>query len=126
MMNNYNAVLTSEQVNKLEGLSVTMKEIQRFEEETRLQSQTALWYKIRRNRVTASNKGEIFKRRKEEGPLVQRLQSTRHVMTTAMRQGLAIEPKSFQVDTSVVVFFLFCVLVFKIFLYCWRLFHSFS
>ena len=92
MMNNYNAVLTSEQAVKLEGLSVTMKEIQRFEEETRLQSQTALWYKIRRNRITASNIGEIFKRRKEEGPLVQRLQSTRHVMTTAMRQGLALEP----------------------------------
>ena len=43
MVNNYNAVLTSEQAIKLEGLGVSLKEIQRFEEETRLQSQTALW-----------------------------------------------------------------------------------
>ena len=92
MVNNYNAVLTSEQAIKLEGLGVSLKEIQRFKEETRLQSQTALWYTIRRNRITASNIGEIFKRRKEEGPLVQGLQSTRHVMTAAMRQGLALEP----------------------------------
>ena len=62
-----------------------------FEEETILQSQTARRYKIRRNRITASNIGEIFKRRKEEGPLVQRLQSTRHLMTAAMGQGLALE-----------------------------------
>ena len=46
IMNKYNAVLTSEQVLNLEGLSVTMKEIQRFDKETRLQSQTALWYKF--------------------------------------------------------------------------------
>ena len=92
MLNNYNAVMTSEQSIKLEGLRVTLNEIQRFEEETRLQSQTPLWYKIRRNRITASTIGEIFKRRKEAGSLVQRLQSTRHVMTAAMRQGLALEP----------------------------------
>ena len=92
MMNNFHFVLTSEQLVKFEGLKVCKKEIQRFEENTRLQSQTSLWYSIRRNRITASNIGEIFKRRKEEGPLVQRLKSTRHVMTTAMRQGLALEP----------------------------------
>ena len=92
MVDNYNAVLTSEQAIIFEGLGVSLKEIQRFEEETRLQSQTALLYKIRRNRLTASNIGEIFKRRKEEGPLVKRLQSTRHVMTAAIRQGLALEP----------------------------------
>ena len=92
MVNNCNVVLTSEQFIKLEGLSVSLKEIQKFEEDTRLQSQTPLWYKLRQNRITASTIGEIFKRRKEEGPLVQRLKSTRHVMTAAMRQGLALEP----------------------------------
>ena len=99
MVNNYDAALTSEQAIKLEELGVSLKEIQRFEGETMLQSQTALWYKIRRNRIIASNIGEMFKRLKEEGPLVQPLQSTRHViqstrhvMTAAMRQGLALEP----------------------------------
>ena len=40
MLNNYNAVMTCEQSIKLEGLRVTLIEIQRFAEETRLQSQT--------------------------------------------------------------------------------------
>ena len=92
MRNTYSTVLSSQQSVKLEGLKLTLHEVKKFEEQTRLQSQTPLWYKIRKNRITASKIGEIFKRRKDESSLVQRLQSTRHVMTTAMKQGLASEP----------------------------------
>ena len=40
MLNKYNAVMSCDQSIKLEGLRVTLIEIQRFAEETRLQSQT--------------------------------------------------------------------------------------
>ena len=73
----------------MNGLQLSMTEIQRFEEQTRLQSQSALWHKVRRHRITASKIGDIFRRRKDHGTLTDRLKCTRHVTTAAMRQGLA-------------------------------------
>ena len=99
MTNNVNAVLTSEQLVKLEGLIVSMHEIQRFEQNTRLQSQTSLWYSIRKNRITASNIGEIFKRRKEEAPLVQRLKIMSAITSSPGSKRSNI-PDSFMISTS--------------------------
>jgi hypothetical protein len=46
---------------KFEGLQLQHAEIKRFEEQTRLQSQTPLWLRVRRHMLTASNMGEIVK-----------------------------------------------------------------
>lgn len=94
MENNLYIVLNEEQSVKLEGIKLSIFDIHRFEKLTRLQSQSSLWYKVRKHRVTASNIGNIFKRRKNEDTLVKRLQSTRHVTTAAMRQGIASEPRA--------------------------------
>jgi putative phage-type endonuclease len=90
--NCYQTVLTSNQTLKLESLKLSQHNITKFEISTRLQNRSSLWYKLRRDRVTASNIGDIFKRKKNESTLVKRLKSTRHVTTAAMRQGIALEP----------------------------------
>lgn len=92
MCNNYNTILENEKQVMLDSLKLSKTEISKFETQTRLQSQSPLWYRIRKHRLTASNIGEIFKRRKENKTLVERLKSTRHVTTAAMRQGIASEP----------------------------------
>lgn len=69
-----------------------MHEVHKFEKETRLQSESPLWFKLRKHRITASKAGEIFKRRKDFDTLSKRLKSNRRVVTAAMRQGLASEP----------------------------------
>lgn len=84
--------LSSTQTVAMENLKLSGPEIKRFEEQTRLQSQSGLWYKIRSNRITASKVGDIYRRRKDHETLAKRLKSTRHVTTLAMRQGLAFEP----------------------------------
>ena len=89
MTNSYNHVLSEDKLVVFESLQLSTSEIAKFEEQTRLQSQTPLWYKIRKHRLTASNIGEIYKRRKDGKTLVDRLKSTRHVTTAEMRQGLA-------------------------------------
>ena len=96
-MNNFmhtaiNIVLDNRQTVAMEGLKLTSAEVRRFEEQTRLQSQSPLWYKIRSHRITASRIGEIYRRRKDHEVLAKRLKSTRQVTTAAMRQGLAFEP----------------------------------
>ncbi|XP_060603836.1 uncharacterized protein LOC132756720 [Ruditapes philippinarum] len=92
MRNSYNVVLDEKKSTSLENLKLTMNESARFEKQTRLQSQTPMWFKIRKNRLTASKIGGIYKRKKEPSSLVQRLKSTRRVTTEAMRKGLASEP----------------------------------
>ena len=87
-----NVVLDRKQTITMESLKLTQAEIKRFEQQTRLQSQSALWFKVRAHRITASKIGEIYRRRKDHESLAKRLQSTRQVMTAAMRQGLAFEP----------------------------------
>lgn len=85
-------VLTASQAISKEGLYLTLTEIRKFEEQTRLQSHSRLWYKIRKNRITASKVGDINRRRKDFETLAMRLKSTRQVVTAAMREGLASEP----------------------------------
>ena len=92
MRNDLSIVLNNKQSVTMQGLLLSMEEIKRFEEQTRLQSQSALWHKVRSHRITASKIGEIYRRRKDHSTLADRLKSTRHITTAAMRQGLAFEP----------------------------------
>ena len=77
---------------KFEGHILQLTEIKKFEEQTRLQSLTPLWFRVRRHRITASQMGEICKRRKGHGALATRLKTTRRCMTAAMRRGNICEP----------------------------------
>ncbi|KAJ8307894.1 hypothetical protein KUTeg_014541 [Tegillarca granosa] len=92
MNNNYQTVLSLSQTVNFEGLTLSLQEINKFELQTRLQSLTNLWYKIRKHRITASKEGDIYKRRKDFKTLTDRFKSTRNVTTAAMRRGLACEP----------------------------------
>ncbi|KAL4226823.1 hypothetical protein ACF0H5_014801 [Mactra antiquata] len=92
MKNNYATVLDNEKCVLHETQTLTKLEISSFEIQSRLQNQSKMWYKIRKMRLTASNIGEIYKRRKDNQTLVQRLKSTRRVTTAAVHQGIASEP----------------------------------
>ena len=92
MLNTVSCPLNKTQTTGLENLKLDLQESYRFEKHTRLQSNNPLWYKIRKNRLTASNIGEIYKRKKDPSTLVTRLKSTRKVTTAAMRHGLESEP----------------------------------
>ncbi|KAJ8299129.1 hypothetical protein KUTeg_023189 [Tegillarca granosa] len=92
MNNNYQTVLSLSQTVNFEGLTLSLQEINKFELQTRLQSLTNLWYKIRKHRITASKVGDIYKRRKDFKTLTDRFKSTRNVTTAALRRGLACEP----------------------------------
>lgn len=92
MHHSYSVTLSSSQMITLEGLKLSVHEVHKFEKDTRLQSESPLWFKLRKHRVTASKVGEIFKRRKDFDTLSKRLKSSRRVVTAAMRQGLASEP----------------------------------
>ena len=96
MVNNYSIEqLSDDQRLSIKALHVTPRESACFEEQTRLQSQTKVWYDTRKNRITASNFGQIAKRRKADvTKLVDRLKATRYVQTEAMRAGLAKEPEA--------------------------------
>ena len=92
MNNNYNAVLHQSQQIQMEGLQISGNEIKRFEEKTRIQSQSPLWHKVQKHRVTASQIGRVYKRRKDDDSLAKQFQSKRHVITAAMRRGILSEP----------------------------------
>lgn len=96
MVNNYSLEnLSDSQRLNFDALSVTDQQSVYFEEKTRLQSETKVWYETRKNRITASNFGQIAKRKKADvSKLLERLKSTRYVQTEAMKIGLASEPKA--------------------------------
>jgi len=49
----------------MEELTLTEKEIKEFEIQTCVQSSSKLWHKLRIGRITASNIGSIYKRKKK-------------------------------------------------------------
>ncbi|XP_061190100.1 uncharacterized protein LOC133197943 isoform X2 [Saccostrea echinata] len=73
------------------SLKVSEVQSQEIEQCTRFQSQYPKWHKIRRDRITASKAGEIAKRRADGEKLADRLKSTRHVQTAAMKRGIECE-----------------------------------
>ncbi|KAK3106013.1 hypothetical protein FSP39_010896 [Pinctada imbricata] len=92
MHNELQVVLDYNKSVQLDSIRISADEAYEIEESTRLQSQDPKWHRIRRDRLTASNAGDIVKRRKEYDPLVDRLRSTRKVVTSSMRHGIAYEP----------------------------------
>ncbi|KAK3099804.1 hypothetical protein FSP39_010007 [Pinctada imbricata] len=89
--NNFNYVMTLNQSKLLESLSVSESECHEIEKCTHLQSQDRKWHNIRKERVTASNAGNIAKRKKDGGPLAERLKSTRFRQTAAIKHGIETE-----------------------------------
>ena len=93
MINNLSIALTKDQSLLLADLLLSEDDVSRFEEQTRIQSASKLWHKLRKGRITASNVGAVVKRRKEDvTKFIGQLTSTRNVQTQAMKKGLAREP----------------------------------
>ena len=90
--NNASRILSPSQDVNLKGLHLSYGDISKFEEKTRLQSRSCLWYKMREHHVTASQIGRIYKRRRDDEGLAKQLKSTRRVVTAAMRHSIACEP----------------------------------
>ena len=63
MVCNVNIVLSEKQMQQLISLKVTQLHSIEIEQSTRLQTADPKWHKIRKERITASNAGEIVKRR---------------------------------------------------------------
>ena len=63
MTNDVCIVLNEEQIKLFDSLRITDLQCKEIEENTRLQSSDPKWHKIRSQRITASNAGEIAKRR---------------------------------------------------------------
>jgi hypothetical protein len=59
MLNLHETVLDELNSTNFINLQLTKQESVRFEKQTRLQSKNPLWYKLRKNRLTASKVGEI-------------------------------------------------------------------
>lgn len=92
MINSYNV---SEEDNlAIDTVKLSPNEVHLLEEQTRLQSQSALWHKLRSNRITASKLHRIKTRQKDFEVLVKSMRSTSHRTTKAMADGLADEPKA--------------------------------
>ena len=64
MSNNVQIALSYNQERRLESLKVTELECREIEGNTRLQGNDPKWHKIRKDRITASNAGQIAKQRK--------------------------------------------------------------
>ncbi len=56
--------LSEKQAGLIQDLRSTKKEVENFQIKTRIQSSSPLWHKLRRGRITASNVGAIFRRKK--------------------------------------------------------------
>jgi hypothetical protein len=84
-------VLTEQETVKLGELAVTTEEVAAFEQQTRQQSGSSLWHRLRQSRLTASRIGAICKRRADFTKLSEQLKRTVR-STSAMMQGLLREP----------------------------------
>ena len=93
MINNLQLALTENQQTTINSISITSSQSSYFEEKTRLQSSTPLWFQIREFRLTASKLGSVAKRKKADvSKLLDRLKSTRNRQTDSMRLGQLREP----------------------------------
>jgi putative phage-type endonuclease len=90
--NNVNTVLLHHEALQLEDLQLNQDQIARFEEQTRLQSDSPLWHQLRENRITASKIHSVFIRQRNFDNLLKQLKSKRRVQTKAMKDGITNEP----------------------------------
>ena len=90
---NLSICLTKSQMAIMQDLQLTVEQVTDFEMQTRVQSSSSLWHKLRHGRITASNVGSIVKRQKDDvTKFLTQLKSTKKVQTQAMKKGLAREP----------------------------------
>lgn len=90
--NNVSVVLLQHETLLLEDLALTTDQIVMFEKQTRLQSESQLWFTLRENRITASKIHSVKTRQRNFDSLVKQLKSTRKVQTPAMKDGIMNEP----------------------------------
>lgn len=74
------------------GLHVNSKTAGEYEKNTRCQSTSTLWHKLRAGRLTASNFKSIVTRRGNNEKLVQQLLRTKNFQSAAMKHGIEYEP----------------------------------
>jgi len=84
-------VLTQHQTAELEKLLVSTEQVALFEKETQQQSDSTLWHRLRKSRLTASKIGSICKRRSDFHKLCDQLKCNIRC-TSAMKEGLLREP----------------------------------
>jgi hypothetical protein len=92
--------MSSEQLCKLQELVVSPEQSVSFEKETRLQSESNLWFSLRQTRLTASKVGLICKRRKDFEKLCSQL-VRKFRATKAMKEGTYREPLAAVAYTSI-------------------------
>ena len=84
-------VLTQHRTAELEKLLVSTEQVALFEKETQQQSDSTLWHRLRKSRLTASKIGSICKRRSDFHKLCDQLKRNIRC-TSAMKEGLLREP----------------------------------
>ena len=81
-------VLTEQEYNNLEGLTVTEADSLNIEECTRLQSCCPEWHKLRKQRIIASSFKRVFSRQKDFDSVAIQLIGRKPIPTAAMKYGL--------------------------------------
>ena len=89
-LQNYSAALQRKESLYFEGLQISLQESHEIEEQTRDQSKSPYWIKLRKSRLTASKFKRVAARKKDLESLVGQLKRTVK-QTEAMKYGLAHE-----------------------------------
>ena len=89
-LQNYSAVFQRKESLYFEGLQISLQESHEIEEQTREQSKSPYWIKLRKNRLTASKVKRVAARNKDFESLVGQLKRTVK-QTEAMKYGLVHE-----------------------------------
>ncbi|XP_068728761.1 uncharacterized protein [Montipora capricornis] len=89
-------VLSEKQQLHYDSLTVTMEQALEYEEQTREQSASKDWHRLRKHRLTASNFKQICSRRKDHETLSARLLNSKVVQTAAMKYGIEHEEEAAQ------------------------------
>ena len=91
--NQYAFVPTLQELNFIEGLSVSLEQSCLYEEETREQSDTQKWHDLRAQRLSSSKFKDVCARRADFESLAAR-QLKKTVQTAAMRHGINTEEEA--------------------------------